>query len=1463
MSKLLFKLSSGSFFQDWTNPALFTVDNDWSNVASIVGYMGTGLVSGTAKDAGAVIADNPAASTGQVFVNKATTFASGGVAQFSNPNGSGDAVVGLQGSGGANAPNLVIYLDSSGTEKVHLTMDLRDIDVSDNAIQQIAIQYRIGDTGTWTNIAPLTPTAGSTAYIADASAAGGATKVTHVDITLPSNADNQSNLQIRVLTTDAASSDEWIGIDNIGVSGSAIVVGADTTAPTIAAASPADNATNIAAGANLTVTFSEAVHLGTGNITLTDGAGDVRTIAVTDTSQVSLNGQVLTINPSADLRLSATYHLTLAAGTVLDAANNAFAGNAANPIDFATALKMTAIYDIQGAGHTSALVGQTVRTGGVVTAIDTSGTKGFWIQDAIGDNNIATSDAVFVVSASTTVKVGDMLELQGVVEENAGTFANNLTVTQLNSVQVLNTLSHNNVIAATVIGAGGRVAPGEVVDSDHFGVFNPTHDAVDFYESVEGMLLTIKNVQVVSNSVAGATFVVPDNGASSSGANDRGGLTNSLGDVNPERFQIYADTGVTAGISGLYTTGDQLGDVTGVMSYYNANYELLPTVLPGAAVHHAAARESTALAGDATHLSVGSYNLNSLSVSDSQAKYDALAHDIVASLAAPDLLGLEGVQDNNGNVSGELGADITIGKLIDAIVAAGGPRYQFAQVDPSAENTSGGTLNTNVRSVVLYNPDRVQYVEESARLLDDSSAANGDSFANAVHPLAADFVFRGETVTYIGVDNVSRAGGDELFGKNQPATVIGDQLRADQIASVQDFVNELQQAHPGNHVVVGGNFNAYQFDPAMTALASGTGLVNLANTLAATDRYTSANEGSNAQLDHLLVSGELAGGALFDNVHFNTNQAANTTQTDRDPVLGTFYINSAPVAATDSFDVNEDTTLTANALQGVLANDKDVNPDILTVSLVTGTAHGSLQLNKDGSFSYTAEANYNGADAFSYSVNDGHGASSAITTVHLTVAAVDDAPILSADAADSVLIEEGRDGFGIDVAVVQLHASDIDSTTLALGDDGWIAQGDGLFTQDGQYGTATLDINSNTVTYQLDNGLGDTDALAGGVLVHESFIVTLSDGANAVSTPVTFDIQGANDNPYGKADRATVVEDSSVLINVLANDGDAEDNVLGIILDSARSSLGATLTLENGQVRYSADADAFDMLATGTSVVDRFSYRVADGHGGLSGLISAQVTVQEAGDNVSLYGTDGNDTFRVTPGKDTTYDGGKGNDKIVGADGADTLLGGDGNDAIDGGAGNDRLSGGAGADNLLGGDGDDALDGGSGNDSLSGGNGNDLLDGGVGDDTLQGGAGADHLIGNSGNDAMLGGAGNDLLDGGSGTDLFVFSAQAGRDTIVGFNPGEDLILTAYSGSGSLGSPSTWNTTLRNSPAPAPAAEWRFTNFDADGNGATDSVLISGGTLGGDSIVLDGWSTATLIGNNYLNAQGQAIGGWLH
>ncbi len=102
---------------------------------------------------------------------------------------------------------------------------------------------------------------------------------------------------------------------------------ADTTPPTVLLFSPADNATGVATGAAITITFSEAVKLGAGSIQLKDGAGRLVETFGIGSAAVSVNGSQLTLRPSAPLAQSTTYTLALAAGSVLDLAGNAYAGN--------------------------------------------------------------------------------------------------------------------------------------------------------------------------------------------------------------------------------------------------------------------------------------------------------------------------------------------------------------------------------------------------------------------------------------------------------------------------------------------------------------------------------------------------------------------------------------------------------------------------------------------------------------------------------------------------------------------------------------------------------------------------------------------------------------------------------------------------------------------------------------------------------------------------------------------------------------------------------------------------------------------------------------------------------------------------------------------------------------------------------------------------------------------------------
>jgi len=94
-------------------------------------------------------------------------------------------------------------------------------------------------------------------------------------------------------------------------------------------------------------------------------------------------------------------------------------------------------------------------------------------------------------------------------------------------------------------------------------------------------------------------------------------------------------------------------------------------------------------------------------------------------------------------------------------------------------------------------------------------------------------------------------------------------------------------------------------------------------------------------------------------------------------------VNDAPVAAGESYNMNQDTTLNV-AAPGVLANDSDVDGDTLHPVLVSNVAHGSLTLNADGSFSYTPDAHFTGDDSFTYQANDGAVGSNTVTvTIHV------------------------------------------------------------------------------------------------------------------------------------------------------------------------------------------------------------------------------------------------------------------------------------------------------------------------------------------------------------------------------------------------------------------------------------------------------------------------------------------------
>lgn len=588
---------------------------------------------------------------------------------------------------------------------------------------------------------------------------------------------------------------------------------------------------------------------------------------------------------------------------------------------------LTPIYNIQGAGQVSALVGASVTTGGIVTAVDTNG---FYLQDALGDGDIATSDALFVFTGDAPgLAVGDELEVAGTVSEftPGGVSTGNLSTTQISGSPIITPLSTGNALPAVVIiGAGGRVPPAENIDDDAFGSFDPVTDGIDFFESVEGMRVTAEDLLVVNGTNRfGEIFAVANQGANATGLSSRQTLNISPDDFNPERIQINQDTGILPGFSlPTVNAGALLGDVTGVVGYGFGNFEILPTEVFEVVADATLTPESTTLTGGSDQLTIATYNVLNLELNDddgdtdvADGRFEAIAQQIVSNLGAPDIVGLQEIQDNSGAADdGTVAADETLQALVEGIAAAGGPTYEFIDNTFISNNSSGGQPGGNIRTAFLYNPDRVTQVGEVQAVGDQSS---GSPFEGARLPLVATFDFNGEAVTVVNNHFSSKGGSAPILGTEQdfaarqedPSVNGSLDERRQQAQAVNDFVDGVIADNADANIVVIGDLNEFEFVSPLQILAGTTVstnggqdiaaggtpiLTNLVNNIPEDERYSFIFQGNSQALDHILVSDALAAAAEIDIVHVNS-EFAETPQraSDHDPLVTRLTFGDSPM----------------------------------------------------------------------------------------------------------------------------------------------------------------------------------------------------------------------------------------------------------------------------------------------------------------------------------------------------------------------------------------------------------------------------------------------------------------------------------------------------------------------------------------------------------------------------------------
>ena len=224
-------------------------------------------------------------------------------------------------------------------------------------------------------------------------------------------------------------------------------------------------------------------------------------------------------------------------------------------------------------------------------------------------------------------------------------------------------------------------------------------------------------------------------------------------------------------------------------------------------------RESAVAAG-ADKVSIATFNVENLAGNEPDAKYNTLAGMIVNNLAAPDIVGLEEIQDNNGATGGTgspvVDANVTLDRLVAAIQAAGGPTYEYRQINPVAHQ-DGGEPGGNIRVGFLFRTDRgLAFVDrpggDSTTPVAVVAGPNGpelsvspgrvapaDAAWNASRkPLAAEFTYNGHKL-FVIVNHFNSKGGDQgLFGPQQPPVLSSEVQRN----AAGDAARRLRRRHP-------------------------------------------------------------------------------------------------------------------------------------------------------------------------------------------------------------------------------------------------------------------------------------------------------------------------------------------------------------------------------------------------------------------------------------------------------------------------------------------------------------------------------------------------------------------------------------------------------------------------------------------------------------------------------------------
>ncbi len=287
--------------------------------------------------------------------------------------------------------------------------------------------------------------------------------------------------------------------------------------------------------------------------------------------------------------------------------------------------------------------------------------------------------------------------------------------------------------------------------------------------------------------------------------------------------------------------------------------------------------------------------------------------------------------------------------------------------------------------------------------------------------------------------------------------------------------------------------------------------------------------------------------------------------------------DETPIAKNDNYSVDEDAVLTNN----VMTNDLGLGDPPVVVISNTNPANGSLVMNANGNFTYTPTANFNGADTFQYTIKDIDGDQST-ATVTITVNPINDLPIANNDTyttpedtqLNANVITNDQNLFDLPITISLVTNVSHGSLTLN-------ANGTFTYMPNSEY------FGPDNFTYKLTDGNGDA------VTANANITVTFINDAAPVAV---------NDNK-------STNEDTSVTIDVLANDSDVDGNQTidkaSVLIKTDPSNGSLSQNFVTGEVTYTPNSNY-----TGA---DSFTYTIKDNSGLESNI--ATVTINVTVDN--------------------------------------------------------------------------------------------------------------------------------------------------------------------------------------------------------------------------------------------------------